>query len=83
MKKYTFVVDAVISLHVDVEAASLEEATGLAKEAPIMSLCHQCSEGERGEWNTSGELDTDPTAASLAEAYQGDQDVLNLAKELW
>jgi hypothetical protein len=24
-----------------------------------MSLCHQCSSGEEGAWNTSGEFDSD------------------------
>jgi hypothetical protein len=48
-----------ISMHVDVVASSPEEAIEKAKESPVMSLCHQCSSGEEGAWNTSGEFDSD------------------------
>lgn len=47
-----------ISMYVDVEASSAEEARTLAEEAPVVSLCHQCATGDGpGTWNTSGELD--------------------------
>ena len=63
--KYTFVTNAVVSLSIDVEAGSLEEAIDLAAEAPIMSLCHQCCGGaDPGEWGT--ELDTDQPGKLVA-----------------
>jgi hypothetical protein len=75
MKKYTFVVEATISMNCEVEADSLDEAVELAKEAPIQSLCHQCAKGEPESWNTSGELDFDVTGTSLSEAWEGDNHI--------
>jgi hypothetical protein len=46
-----------ISMSVEIEAKSPEEAKKRAAKAPIISLCRQCAEGEPGEWVTSGELD--------------------------
>ncbi len=65
MARYTFVVNAVISMHVDVDAATMAEAIEEAKAASVMTLCHQCANGDKGCWNTSGELDTEPASAEL------------------
>lgn len=84
MSKYGFVINATISLHIDVEAASFEEAVELAQCAPAMSLCHQCAHGEEGEWNTSGELDCDPEGSELVAAYvNGEEANLEEVKKLW
>lgn len=74
--KYTFVIEATISMHVDVEADSLEEAVALAKEAGPQGLCHQCagSRGYQGEWKTSGEFDCDPPSSPLLGVYIDDED---------
>jgi hypothetical protein len=50
-----------ISVFVDVEAESPEQAREAAQDQAIMSLCHQCSGNHPGEWSTSGELDGDVT----------------------
>jgi hypothetical protein len=55
--KYGFVIEATITLGVEVEADTLEEAIQLAQEAPVQSFCYQCAKGEKDEWTTSGELD--------------------------
>lgn len=47
----------VISVYVDVRAASEEEAKAKAAELPTMSLCYQCASGHADEWSTSGDLD--------------------------
>lgn len=51
-----------ISVFVDVEADSIEEAKAKAEEASVMGLCHYCSDSRNreGEWCTSGELDGQP-----------------------
>lgn len=67
MARYTFVVNAVISMHVDVDAATMDEAIEEAQAASVMTLCHQCARGDKGCWNTSGELDTEPASAELVE----------------
>jgi hypothetical protein len=67
MKSYTFVVQATISLHVTVQAETLESAKEAAQAAGIMGLCHQCARGRDGEWCTSGELDCDPASSPLVE----------------
>lgn len=85
--KYTFSATGTISLHVEVEADSLEEAVEKAKEAPIMGLCHQCaSTGDEGEWRTSGELDCDPTYSDLTELLIDDEEApleFSKAKKFW
>ena len=87
MSKYSFVVGATITLHVDVEAESLDEAIEFAQGASVMSLCHQCSRGDLGEWSTSGELDADPASAQLECVYADDEELddeeLAHAKEAW
>lgn len=67
MKTYAFVVEAVISMNIDVEAESLEEAIKKAQAASSMSLCHQCAGNHDGEWCTSGELDCEPTMSKLVQ----------------
>lgn len=57
MPRYIVTGVMTISMHVEVDADSPEEARKLAEEAPIVGLCHQCSRGDRDEWSTSGELD--------------------------
>lgn len=49
-----------ISVMVDVEADSKEEAIATAQECPAMSFCNQCAGASEGEWSTSGELDGQP-----------------------
>jgi len=60
-----FVVETVISMNIEVEADSLEAAIEIVKDAPVISLCHQCAGGDPGEWCTSGELDCDPSSCEL------------------
>ena len=74
-KKYTLVVDAIISLHVDVEATDLDAAIALACGASVMSLCHQCARNQPGEWSTSGELDCDPSGMNLVAVYVDGEDL--------
>lgn len=73
MTRYTFVVTSKISMAIDVEAGSLEEAVRVAQGCPAMSLCHQCASGSDGEWSTTGELDCDPASGELVDAYVGDE----------
>lgn len=84
MSKYGFVIEAVISMNVDVEAESFEEAIELAQCAPVMGLCHQCARGEDESWNTSGELDCDPSESELVAVYvNGEEANLEEVKKLW
>lgn len=55
--KYTFVINATISLGIEVEAGSLEEAVELAQQADYRGFCHKCSGHEPGKWSPGGELD--------------------------
>lgn len=71
--KYGFVVNATISLGIDVEADSLLQAIEKAQRAGIQGLCHQCSKGDRREWSTSGELDCgDPSDCDLVDLHTDD-----------
>jgi hypothetical protein len=84
MSKYGFVVEALITLQVSVEADSLEEATEAAQSMSVMSLCHQCAHGNDDEWSTSGELDCDPAGCVLLAVYCDDECVdLEAAREVW
>jgi hypothetical protein len=71
---HTFVVQTTISLGIDIEADSLEEAIAAAKEASIKTLCHQCAASSRGEWSTSGEIDGDAENGTLVDYYGPDND---------
>jgi hypothetical protein len=85
MSKYGFLIEATISMGIDVEADSLEEAIEQAQKASVMSLCHQCAHGEEGAWNTSGELDCgDPGTAVLVAVYcDGEEVDLEVARKGW
>jgi hypothetical protein len=84
MEQYTFVIEATISMHVDVKANSLAEAVEKAQGASVMSMCHQCARGETGEWNTSGELDCDPAGSPIVAACCGDNDIdLEEVRKFW
>ena len=71
--KYCFVVQTVISMHIDVEANDLDSAVEKAQDSSVMSLCHQCASSHEGEWSTSGELDGEPSESVLVEAWIGDR----------
>lgn len=85
--EYIFVVAGTVTFHVTVRADSLEKAVEKAQSASVMSLCHQCSKGEDGEWSTSGELDFVPAETSLEEVYGGagetPEELLRAAQSLW
>jgi hypothetical protein len=89
-REYCFVVNATISMHCEVEAESLEEAVEKAQQAGVLSLCHQCAQGEKGQWNTSGELDCgdDPSEWELVDLHIGDdhsmgEKLFPSAQNLW
>lgn len=82
MAIYTFIVEATISMHVDVSAPDLATAVKKAQHAATMSLCHQCAASQRGEWSTSGELDAEPTLSPLVDAYV-DGESIDLATIPW
>lgn len=56
-----------ISVFVDVEAESEEEAKALSEDCGVMHLCHSCADGHEGEWSTSGELDGAPNELEAKE----------------
>lgn len=60
MPTYRVPATVTISMFVDVQAESIQEAWDLAERAPMMSLCHQCCRAEPGQWSTSGEIDGEP-----------------------
>lgn len=75
--KYIFVVNATVSLGVEVEAGSLGEALDAAKAADVQSLCHRCSGPEPGEWGLSGEIDCgSPTECELVDASVDGQETV-------
>jgi hypothetical protein len=83
-KMYTFVIEATISMSVEVEASSLLDAAKQAQNASVMSLCHQCARGDDGAWNTSGELDCDPSSSTVVAAYcDGEELDMTEVEELW
>ena len=86
MPKFTFVVEATISLGIEVEADNQAEAIKKAKNSSVRSLCYQCSKSKPGEWSTSGELDCDPASSELVEAWEeGNVKTIPFAKtfSLW
>lgn len=60
MPRYRVPGTMTISVFVDVEAASPEEAREKAHEHGVPSLCWSCARGEPDRWRTSGELDGEP-----------------------
>lgn len=86
MKKFSFSIEAVISMHIDVQAETLEEAVEKAQNSPVQGLCYQCARGEKDCWNTSGELDCDPTFSApvfVTVDDEEDETALGQAQELW
>lgn len=83
--KYRFVVKATISLGIEVDAASLEEAIELAQSKGVQGLCHQCAKGAPNEWTTSGELDCGPPGdCELVDIHTDDTAATYAcAEELW
>lgn len=82
--KYSFVVESKISLNIEVESNSLEEAVEMAQNSSVMSLCHHCSNQHKNEWSTSGELDCDPVSSELVDFYTEDDSVdIEKAKKIW
>lgn len=82
--EYSFCVDAGITLHTDVYAASTEDAVQEAIGRPAMILCHQCGSGDVDrEWVTSGEIDCDPSQCDLLEASMDGEDITEEAREIW
>lgn len=71
-KKWGFVVNATITLGVEVVAKTLKEAIEKAQSADVKTLCHQCASSHPGEWGTSGELDCgEPSDCVLVGAIDG------------
>jgi len=83
MPKYSFVIEAVISMHIDVDAGSLQAAIEEAKSRGPQSLCWQCARGDPDEWSTSGELDTDPSMSKLVDCCVDDKPITGKTKKLW
>jgi len=79
--KYGFVINATISLGVEVEASSLAEAIDKAQRADIMRLSSW--ENKPGEWSTS-EIDCgDPGDCELVD-YHGPEPVdFEKLQEIW
>ena len=83
-KRFGFVVEATISLGIEVEADTLDEAIAKAQCAPMRGLCHQCAASTRNEWSTSGELDCDPASSPLVDFFaNGQQGGFDEAVEAW
>ena len=82
--KFSFSVEAVISLYTEVEAATLEEAVNIAQQNSVRSLCHQCARGEPDCWNTTGEIDCEPSFCKLVDVQQDGESIdLATVEELW
>lgn len=63
MSKFQFVAEATITIGIEVEAASLLEAMGRAREAGVQKLCHHCTTSREGTWSVDG----DPKATVLVD----------------
>lgn len=63
--KYRVSGTVTISVFVDVEASSEEDAKDKADAADMMHLCYACSRADDGIWSTSGELDGIPEILSV------------------
>lgn len=57
--KYVFCITAGITLGIEVEADSLEEAVAKAKAADVTNLCHSCAQGTLGRWGAN-DIDCGP-----------------------
>lgn len=86
-KSYAFVIEATISLSVEVEAKSLQEAVEKAQNAGFMTFCHQCSGGKPGEWAMSELSCDDPSACNLVDTFidgkSPDEDEADALEKLW
>ena len=78
--KITFVAEVTISMNVTAEGETIEECIQKAQNAPMQSLCWQCSHGEEDEWSTSGEFDGEPKPL---EVVCDDPKVAKKALRLW
>ena len=82
--EYSICIDAGITLHTNVIAASLKEAIEKAMSRSVMTLCHQCSHGDPDtEWVTSGELDCDPSDCPIVSVICNGEDVTAEAQALY
>ncbi len=82
-KTFRLVVAGTISMHVEVKALTLEEAVEKAKGSSTMTFCHMCSRVEEEEWGAA-ELDCDPAASPLLEAFVDDKEIdPEEAKKAW
>jgi hypothetical protein len=83
--KYTFSVEATITLCTEVEADSLEEAVAKAQDRGVQSLCHQCADGHYPtRWSLTGELDCEPAVMPLSDVdCDGESVDMSRAHELW
>lgn len=61
MAKYQISGEVTISCVLEIEAASEAEARAQAGDAPMLTLCYSCANGDSGVWCTSGELDGVPS----------------------
>jgi hypothetical protein len=64
VSKYIVSGTITISCMVEVEANSEAEAWELAADAPMQTLCSNCSSGELGSWSAS-ELDGEPNMLTV------------------
>ncbi len=68
MKRYRVCGVVTISISTVVHAKSKAAAEKAALERGMVSLCHQCADGDQDEeWVTSGELDGEPTELVVEE----------------
>ena len=74
MARYAFVVETGISMSIELDADSLEDAVKQAQEASVRSLCSQCSSADDGQWGTS-EFDCEPSMGKLVDAYVDDEEI--------
>jgi len=69
-KRFAVSGEVTISICVIVEAGTKEQAIELARDAPMMTLCHRCGDGASVhdfEWRTNGDLDGEPAKLSAEE----------------
>jgi hypothetical protein len=59
MPKYSFIVDANVTLVTTVEADDLKAAIAIAKKRDVQNLCETCSPQGDNEWTLEGNLDCD------------------------
>lgn len=68
-RKFVFIVEATITMCIEVTADSLESAIKLAKDSPVVDLCHRCTKNKHDEWSPTGGLDCDPTDSTLTDMF--------------